>query len=119
MTNNVLHGYFSLQEMYRGTGDTWVPRSRFAELFILDSDRPIQYPQDYNGLYVVFEHIERSKDRLPLAKASEKDLTGGYILDNEHNKTRAGQNETQVRVLFASQAALFCGGALQTAICCD
>ena len=26
-------------------GDTWVPRTQYVELFILDSDRPINYPQ--------------------------------------------------------------------------
>jgi len=37
----------------------------------------------------------QEKNRLNLTKASSADLTGGYILDNEHNKTRPGQNETQ------------------------
>lgn len=77
-------------------GGYWVPRSRFVEVFMLDSDRPISYPDDYYGLYVSFEHIEGQKNRLNLTKASAQDLTGGYILDNEHNKTRGPlKNETQ------------------------
>jgi len=54
-----LHYWYAM-EMYRGTGDTWVPKSRFAEIFYLDSaNKSIQYPDDYLGLYVVLEHIER------------------------------------------------------------
>lgn len=52
-----LHYWYAM-EMYRATNDRWVPRSRFIEIFILDSDRPIKYPEDYYGLYVTLEHIE-------------------------------------------------------------
>jgi hypothetical protein len=47
---------------------------------MLDSDRPISYPDDYFGLYVSFEHIEGQKNRLNLTKASAQDLTGKMSL---------------------------------------
>jgi len=47
---------------------------------MLDSDRPISYPDDYFGLYVSFEHIEGQKNRLNLTKASAQDLTGKISL---------------------------------------
>jgi hypothetical protein len=80
----VLHGPFSDKSLIRnalvyhlyGMMGHYSPRARLCELYIND---------DYRGVYLLVEKIKRDKNRVNIAKLTEKDttgpaLTGGYIL---------------------------------------
>src|SRR5690242_8555723 len=68
----------------------YAPRTRYVELFIRTSDRPLSM-RDYAGLYVLIEKIKRGKDRVNIAKLepgdrSEPEISGGYILKRDHSE---------------------------------
>lgn len=67
----------------------YAPRTRFVELFVRDSDRPISM-RDYVGVYVLVEKIKRGQNRVNIAKldpehTSEPEVAGGYILKRDHS----------------------------------
>lgn len=81
-TDWVLHAPYSDKTLIRNAlaytlgedvnGDTrWSPRSRHLELYLNDQ---------YQGVYLLVERIARDSDRLDLVKASDADLSGGYIV---------------------------------------
>ncbi|GAB4821724.1 hypothetical protein N2152v2_008770 [Parachlorella kessleri] len=82
------HDWFGFY-LYRLTGN-YAARTQYIELFVTDGLQPVRYPDDYLGLYLSMEHIDVGKDRVDIAKPTDADVTGGYILDNEHGKTKQG-----------------------------
>lgn len=59
----------------------YAPRTRFAEVFVRDTQAPLD--QQYAGVYLLVESIKRGKDRVdvrPLKKGKRQGLSGGYIL---------------------------------------
>ena len=48
----------------------YAPRCRFVEVFLDD---------EYQGVYLLVEKIKRDKNRVNVTKASDADVTGGYI----------------------------------------
>jgi hypothetical protein len=63
-------------------------RRRFVEAFVDRGGGKISYPQDYVGIMVLMERIERGSNRVPIAELSpsdnaEPELTGGYIWKKE------------------------------------
>ncbi len=57
-------------------GGVYAPRCKFVELFLNN---------EYNGIYVLMEHIKRDSNRVDIAKLRTQDidgkqLTGGYII---------------------------------------
>lgn len=81
-TDWVLHAPYSDKTLIRNAlaytlgeqvnGDTrWSPRSRALELY---------HNGQYQGVYLLVERVARDSDRLDLVKASDADVTGGYIL---------------------------------------
>ncbi|MCY2966935.1 MAG: CotH kinase family protein, partial [Planctomycetota bacterium] len=59
----------------------YAPRTRFVELFLKDSQSPVE--ESYVGVYVLVESIKRGKDRVDfsrLKKDSGGQMSGGYIL---------------------------------------
>ncbi len=90
----VLHGPYSDKSLIRnalvyylfGYFGHYSPRTRFCELYINN---------DYRGLYLLVEKIKRDKNRVNIAKLTEKDtvgndLTGGYIV--KIDKSTGSQN---------------------------
>jgi hypothetical protein len=84
----------------------YAPRTRYVELFLRESDRPISM-RDYAGVYVLVEKIKRGKDRVNIAKLepddqAEPEITGGYIIKRDHGgegsrfRTRQGGPYTYV-----------------------
>src|SRR6478609_1144731 len=74
-------------ELARRSGH-YAPRTRYFELFIRNSDRPLSM-KDYVGVYVLIEKIKRGKERVNIAKLtpenrSEPEITGGYIVKRDH-----------------------------------
>ena len=66
----------------------YAPRTRYVELFVRGSGRPLSM-QDYAGVYVLVEKIKRGKERVNIAKMdpdsrSEPEITGGYIFKRDH-----------------------------------
>lgn len=60
------------------------PKFRFVEVFVSHDGGPVG-PEDYIGLYVLMEKIERGRNRVPLARLDSDDvempeISGGYIL---------------------------------------
>jgi CotH kinase protein len=61
----------------------YAPRSRFVEVFLAEQGRPIR-EEDYQGVYVLMEEIERSADRVNITELLPTDttlpeLSGGYL----------------------------------------
>jgi hypothetical protein len=78
-------------ELARRTGH-YAPRTRFVELFVRTSNRPLSM-RDYVGVYVLIEKIKRGKERVNIAKLtpenrSEPEIRGGYILKRDHSEGR-------------------------------
>ncbi len=66
----------------------YAPRTRFVELFLKTSNRPVSM-RDYAGVYVLMEKIKRGPDRVNIAKLeptheAEPEITGGYIIKRDH-----------------------------------
>lgn len=76
-------------------GLTYSPRSTFAELYLNG---------EYQGLYEVFEHVERGQDRVNvenLRKNTDTDpdtITGGYLMEVDHRLDEEVCWETNLRV---------------------
>lgn len=67
----------------------YAPRTRYIELFISNSERPLSM-RDYAGVYVLMEKIKRGKERVNIAKLepeqkAEPEITGGYIIKRDHH----------------------------------
>lgn len=63
------------------------PRTVFTELFLLTNDRTLRL-DDYRGVYVVTEELERGPDRVDIAKLGPEDIaepevTGGYVFKRD------------------------------------
>ncbi|HND30308.1 MAG TPA: CotH kinase family protein [Myxococcota bacterium] len=61
----------------------YAPRSRFVEVFLAEQGRAIR-EEDYLGVYVLMEEIERAPDRVNITELLPTDvnlpeLTGGYL----------------------------------------
>jgi hypothetical protein len=74
-------------ELANQTGH-YAPRTRYVELFLKTSDRPLSM-RDYAGVYVLIEKIKRSKSRVNIAKLGPEDqaepkIEGGYIVKRDH-----------------------------------
>ncbi len=72
----------------------YAPRTRFAEVFVVDN-RGSLGPDDYVGVYVVMERIERDNNRVPITQllptdVSLPELSGGYLFKED----RPGPDET-------------------------
>lgn len=62
----------------------YAPRTAFAELFLRDSDKPVE--EQYVGVYVLVESIKRGKDRVNIGKLQKdeaKGFIGGYVLKTD------------------------------------
>lgn len=77
-------------------------RRRFVEVFVDSGGGRLTYPGDYIGIEVLFERIERGKDRVDIAEITpahtrEPEITGGWIFkkdkdsDGDLNFTAGGQ----------------------------
>lgn len=76
----------------------YAPRSRYVELFLNTSRRPVSL-RDYAGVYVLIEKIKRGKNRVNIAKlgpddTSDPEITGGYIVKRDHRERRDASFET-------------------------
>jgi len=65
----------------------YAPRTRFAEVFVAERGEPVGF-DDYQGVYVVVERIERDTDRVDVARLGPTDialpeLSGGYIFKED------------------------------------
>ena len=46
--------------LYRAMGGNWASRTQYVELFVTPGGgQPLRYPEDYLGLYLSMEHINR------------------------------------------------------------
>ncbi len=77
----------------------YAPRTRFVELFVRTSNRPLSM-RDYAGIYVLIEKIKRGQHRVPIAKLepqhqSEPEITGGYIIKRDHSDQGGAKFRTQ------------------------
>ena len=77
----------------------YAPRTRYVELFVNTSGRPLSL-RDYAGVYVLVEKIKRGKDRVNIAKLepnhrAEPEITGGYIVKRDHNDRQDDRFHTQ------------------------
>jgi hypothetical protein len=68
----------------------YAPRTRYLELFVRTSSRPLSM-RDYAGVYVLVEKIKRGKDRVNIVKLgpndqTEPEITGGYIVKRDHTE---------------------------------
>jgi len=80
--NNFL-GY----ELHRKMGH-YAPRTRFCEVFVDTTGGPLQYPVDYQGIYVLVEKIKIDKNRVNIARLTpqmnqEPEISGGYIIKKD------------------------------------
>lgn len=76
--------------------DRYAPRTRFVEVFLSARDRPLR-EQDYLGVYVLTEEIERGGDRVDVKRLDADDLdeeaiTGGYVFKRD----RSGDGDTEI-----------------------
>ena len=74
-------------EMHQEMGH-WAPRSRFVEVYVNLSGKKLSQ-RDYVGVYVLFERVKRSVNRVNIARLkpendTEPDITGGYIFKKDH-----------------------------------
>jgi len=65
----------------------YAPRSRFAEVFVAELGEPVG-PEDYVGVYVILERIERDADRVAITRLEPSDLalpelSGGYLFKED------------------------------------
>lgn len=65
----------------------YAPRTRFAEVFVADRGEPVGL-DDYRGVYVVVERIERGSDRVAITPLQPTDtmlpeLSGGYVFKED------------------------------------
>ncbi|MHB1310121.1 MAG: CotH kinase family protein, partial [Limisphaerales bacterium] len=63
-------------------------RRRFVEVFLDSTGGKLNYPQDYQGIYVLIEKIKIDRNRLDLPKLSAADqaapeITGGYVIKKD------------------------------------
>jgi hypothetical protein len=77
----------------------YAPRTRYLELFVQDSERPLSM-RDYAGIYVLVEKIKRGKDRVNVAKlepqnGSEPEIAGGYIVKRDHSERAESRFRTR------------------------
>lgn len=77
----------------------YAPRTRYVELFIRDSERPLSM-RHYRGVYVLVEKIKRGPDRVNIAKLepehrSEPEISGGYIVKRDHQDDSGGRFSTR------------------------
>ncbi|MBO84003.1 MAG: hypothetical protein CL927_01480, partial [Deltaproteobacteria bacterium] len=75
-------GYALSRDMGR-----YAPRTAFSEMFLVVGDRVLTYDQ-YVGVYVVTEEIERGSDRVDVQRLDEDDValpevTGGYVFKRD------------------------------------
>jgi len=83
----------------------YAPRTRFAELFLLDHVGKAPGLDEYRGLYVLTERVERGPNRVDLealdaSVTGEPDLAGGYLLEwTQRKRVKPGE------VMFATQHA--------------
>jgi hypothetical protein len=68
---------------------SYAPRTRFAEVFVVDRERSDQLEMDdYVGVYCVTEKIKRNQNRVNVVKADPPsmggDVSGGYIFRIDH-----------------------------------
>lgn len=75
----------------------WAPRTQYVELFLADDGETVGM-DDYAGVYVVTERIERDTDRVDITRLLPTDLlepevTGGYIFKED----RTGPGEAGFR----------------------
>ncbi len=74
-------------ELGRSLG-MFAPRSQYCEVFINEDGGPINYQDDYVGIYLLTESIKRDEDRIDIQRldpsvTTEPDISGGYILSWE------------------------------------
>lgn len=65
----------------------YAPRTRFAEVFVAEQGEAVGL-DDYVGVYVVMERVERDADRVDLVRLDptdvlEPELTGGYLFKED------------------------------------
>ncbi|NCG18745.1 MAG: hypothetical protein GWP91_07010 [Rhodobacterales bacterium] len=65
----------------------YAPRTRFVELFVAERGENLG-TDDYVGVYVAMERIERDRDRVPITELTPTDLTlpelsGGYLFKED------------------------------------
>ena len=63
-------------------------RRRFVEVFVASTGGRLAYPRDYSGIEVLFEKIERGKDRVDIAEltpsmTNEPSISGGYMFKKD------------------------------------
>lgn len=71
----------------------WAPHTRFVEVFVADEGETVG-AEDYVGVYVLTERIERGSDRVDVQKLAatalaEPEVSGGYIF--KCDRTGAGE----------------------------
>lgn len=76
----------------------YAPRTMYCEVFVDD---------DYMGVYNLTEKVKRSKNRVDIAKLSPQDtsdaeLTGGYIIEMNHNGAPGAWDSQYLPINFAS-----------------
>ncbi len=81
---------FSVSE----TVGRYAPRTRFVEVFLAEQGRPIR-EEDYQGVYVLMEEVERAPDRVNITELLPTDttlpaLSGGYLF--KIDRTADGEN---------------------------
>ena len=72
-------------------------RTKFVEVFMNEDGGQIGGPasSDYLGVYVLMEKIKRGKDRVDIEElrptdTAEPEITGGYIIRHDKNRTGSG-----------------------------
>ena len=78
-------------ELFEKTGH-YSCRRRFVEVFVASTAGRLTYPRDYSGILVLFERIERGKDRVDIAElttgmTNEPNISGGYIFKKDKDST--------------------------------
>jgi hypothetical protein len=75
--------------MFRATGN-WAPRTVYAELFLTEQGRPLSL-DDYMGVYLAVEKIERDRNRLDIARWDNSlpgPIKGGMVFAYENDNHR-------------------------------
>lgn len=78
--------------MFRSTGNSWGPRTVYAELFLTEQGQPLSI-DDYMGVYLLVENIKRDKNRLNITKWDDTlpgPIKGGMLFAYENDNHGSG-----------------------------
>ena len=99
---------FLAYELHEEMGH-YSPRRRFVEVFVDTTGGKLDYPGDYQGIYILVEKIKVSSHRVDLARLTtsqnaEPEVSGGYIIKKDKDSPGDYNFSTQGGSGFSSQA---------------